>query len=103
MQTIHILNGDCLFDPLQEASVNGDYFVCRECLIEGPVAADSLDNFLKQRAEYISKEYRVKEDEYLNRTASVFRQLTQLPEFSNLYLWFEDDLFCQVNLWFILS
>jgi hypothetical protein len=103
METIHILNGDCLLEQLQQTSLTGNFIVCREALVEGPVGANSLADFWKQRAAFIAQAYTVSEDEYFSKTVSGLQQLTSLPENSNVYLWFEDDLFCQVNLWFMLS
>ena len=32
-----------------------------------------------------------------------FERIQNIPPNSAIYLWFEDDLFCQVNCWFALA
>jgi hypothetical protein len=103
MTTYHILNGDCLADQLRQTKINQDFIVCRECLIEGNVYADNLTNFWTIRAKFIADTYEVSTKEYLNKTVSEFEKLNNLPDNSEICLWFENDLFCQTNMWFVIS
>jgi hypothetical protein len=77
--------------------------VVREALVVGPVNGASLDEFWKVRTEFITESYLVTAEEYRLKTIQEIERLHALPEDTEICLWFEDDLFCQVNLWFILS
>lgn len=100
---IHLLNGDQLANQLQGASFFQSQLVFREALIVGPVTSSGLDEFWKLRTEFITTSYGVTAEEYSQKTISEIEQLDSLPEDTEICLWFEDDLFCQVNLWFMLS
>ena len=43
----------------------------------------------------------VTEEEYRLKSAAEFEKMRALPEVGQVFLWFERDLFCQVNLWFV--
>jgi len=103
MKPIHILNGDCLAEQLSQSNLNKDFIICRECLVEGDVLAENLEDFWRKRSEFISESYHVTKEEYLNKTVSEFEKLNKLPDHTEICLWFENDLFCQVNMWFIIS
>ena len=103
MTTYHLLNGDCLAEQLRLTHINQDFIVCRECLIVGPVVADSLDVFWNIRAQFIASTYQESGEKYFDKTVDELNKLSNLPEHSEICLWFENDLFCQVNMWFVLS
>lgn len=97
----HILNGDVLKEQLS-GKINGSIIVARECLIDGPVSASEFEAFFKMRAAFIQEAYPVKgEEPYFQETVSEFRKILNIPNNTTINLWFEDDLFCQVNFWFI--
>ncbi len=103
MATFHILNGDCLAENLKRTSVNQNFIVFRECLIDGPVNADSIADFWAVRADYMAGNYNTLTDEYFCKTVKEINKLSAIAENSQICLWFENDLFCQVNMWFLLS
>lgn len=100
---IHILNGDQLAGQLQEAFFFEAHLIFREALIVGPVLATSLDEFWKIRSGFICESYGVSKEAYFQQTVSEFERLYSLPKNTEVCLWFEDDLFCQINLWFLVS
>jgi len=77
--------------------------VFREALIVGPTQAIGLDEFWKVRTAFITASYGATAEEYTQKTVLEIERLNSLPEDTEICLWFEDDLFCQVNLWFVLS
>lgn len=99
----NILNGDYLAYQLEKTSVEGEIIVCREALVKGNLQADNLEDLWKIRAESISEDYQVKKESYYTKVVTEFEKILQIPESSEVNLWFEDDLFCQVNLWFCLT
>lgn len=101
MKTFHILNGDCLAEQLKATKINQDFIICRECLIDGNVSADSLSEFWKIRAKFITDTFGA--DDYFQKVVQEFDKIQHLPEDSEVCLWFENDLFCQVNMWFVLN
>jgi len=99
----HITNGDYLAESLKKTSIEGKVIVCREALVTGDLKADSLKEFWEIRAQSISEDYNVSKESYYEKTVSEFEKILNIPEGSKVNLWFEDDLFCQVNLWFCIS
>jgi len=99
----HILNGDCLKEQFPH-TLEGELIVFRECLVDGPVAAKSMEELYTRRAHFIATYHtNFKEETYYQKTVSEIEKIKDIPSGSKVNLWFEDDLFCQVNLWFILS
>ncbi len=100
---IHILNGDALQERFPK-SLKGKQLVCRECLVEGPVNAIDLKTFYTTRKKYLNAQYGhlVKRD-YTKDIQAIFNLMTRLPKNAEINFWFEDDLFCQVNLWFCIT
>ena len=101
--THHILNGDCLADHLKETNLNGDYIICREALIDGPIQSGNLETFWSARAAYIQETYHDNTENYFSRVVPEFLKIRSISPDAEVCLWFEHDLFCQVNMWFVMS
>jgi hypothetical protein len=99
----HVLPGDAQVAEFNKTNLEGKLIVCREALIDGPIDADSLDEFWQQRALYISGVHGDDEIEYHEKVADPLSKLTELNGEDEVNLWFEYELFCSVNLWFCLS
>jgi len=98
----HILNGDALKAQLPK-SITGEIIVARECLVDGPVEGSTLEALYETRTQFLSSAYGGNEEiDYYQKTISEFEKIQRIPHGAEINLWFEDDLFCQVNLWFIL-
>ncbi|WP_221411228.1 DUF1835 domain-containing protein [Epilithonimonas xixisoli] len=102
-QIFHITNGDYLTNDLKKIPIVGEIIVCREALVSGDLKSESLEEFWKVRAKSISEDYNVSEESYYEKSVSEFEKILKIPEGSEVHLWFEDDLFCQVNLWFCIT
>lgn len=100
MKTYHILNGDALKHQFPEDKIPGELIVTRECFVEGPVKPKSKDQFFKQRAEFIAEAYG--DHDYENKVIPELSKISQIKD-GAVTLWFEEDLFCQINLWFVCS
>lgn len=98
MNVFHILNGDCLAEKFPK-SLEGEIVIWREALIDGPV---SNDDFFENRKKFISENYD-SERSYEDLVVREFQKIQSVPVNSEIYFWFEDDLFCQVNFWFLVS
>ena len=95
----HILNGDCLKEQFPK-EINGELIVARECLVDGDVSGTTLKEFWKNRANYLSEKNPENKAKYFLQTVPEFEKVINIPNGSEINLWFEEDLFCQVNLWF---
>jgi hypothetical protein len=95
----NILNGDSLAYSFSDAKIEGEIIVVREGLIVGDLSGDNLHEFWQSRARYM----RIKEAEYNNSVVKEFEKIMNAPDNSEFNLWFEYDLFCQVNMWFVIS
>ena len=102
-RTFHILNGDALLDFFPESILSGEIIVARECLVDGPVTGKTLEEFWETRADFIADEYEEEKESYFFDVVSEFNRISLIPPDSEVNLWFEEDLFCQVNLWFCMS
>ncbi|NUY79609.1 DUF1835 domain-containing protein [Flavobacterium sp. MAH-1] len=94
----NILNGDALAYSFPDSKIEGDIIVVREALIDGDLSGNDLHAFWHSRAEYLQST----ESEYHDKVVSEFEKIRNAPEDSEFNLWFEYDLFCQVNMWFVI-
>ena len=99
----HVLPGDSLVETFEKTNIEGEIIVCRECLIEGDLEAENLEDFWQFRENYLSKTYPKSENFYGENVRSEFEKLLNVSPDDEVNLWFEYELFCQVNLWFCLS
>ena len=95
----HILNGDSLAYSFPDARIEGNVIVMREALIDGALSGDNLHQFWQSRARYLN----ITETEYNNAVVKEFEKIMNATDHSAFNLWFEYDLFCQVNMWFVIS
>lgn len=100
-KTYHVLNGDALKEQFP-ASISGDRIIMRECLVDGDVSGDTMESFFANRAVYLNKTYGEVEDGYYERESiPELTKIIDIPDGAEINLYFEDDLFCQVNFWFV--
>lgn len=101
----HILPGDSIIEPFRETNIAGEIIVCRECLIDGDLSAESLEEFWRVREDFLKDAYgetQKSDDFYKQNVRGEFEKLLNTPKDTELNLWFEYELFCQANLWFCL-
>ncbi|MFN8312298.1 MAG: hypothetical protein U0289_05785 [Cyclobacteriaceae bacterium] len=60
-------------------------------------------NFWDSRADYMIQQYHLARADYFRLTVDELKRIEEIPAGAEVCLWFEDDLFCQVNMWFVLS
>ncbi|RIW15160.1 DUF1835 domain-containing protein [Algoriphagus lacus] len=99
----HILNGDALAAQFPD-SIPGERIIFRECLMDGPVTADSGEEFWKKREDFLRTNFpEVQDLNYQTEVRDEILKIKSIGSDDQIYCWFEEDLFCQVNLWFILN
>jgi hypothetical protein len=99
----HILNGDALAEKFPKEALEGECIVFRECLVEGPLDGETPAAFWETRARFIAETYGETRAGYEAKVVALVQQFRQLPGGAEVNLWFEHDLFCQVNTWFLLA
>lgn len=97
---VHILNGDALRERFP-GSLAGRQIVARECLVDGDVEGNTLEQVGRSREEFLLAVYGVPVQEYQEHSLAELKKIQSIPNGEEIALWFEDDLFCQVNLWFV--
>ena len=99
----HILNGDALLDKFPQ-QIKGERIVFRECLVDGPVAPADGEELWQIREAFILKNYpEASAGDYEVNSYREILKIKSIPAESKIYCWFEEDLFCQVNLWFLFN
>ena len=99
---LHITNGSCLTENLEELGYKGDILTWHEMLCEGPaVEKIESDEFLELRKDFFSTYYDLEMDEDEFRVE--LNKLNQPDDYSEIVLWFEYDLFCHINLLAVVS
>lgn len=97
-----ILNGDALAEKFPSKELPGQVVVIREAFIEGPLTKMFSNDFWENRIDFVLHTYEAGKDEYENQFLSQLRILDTIKSGDKVYLWFEDDLFCLVNLLFTI-
>lgn len=96
---LNITNGDSAAGTLSEAGIEGKIIPWRDVLHEGPVDASlSLEELSKQRARFISER---RWDDFAHVSGNFAerdRVIQHLDYFDEIVLWFEDDLYDQLQL-----
>jgi hypothetical protein len=101
---LHIHNGDDAAGIAKESTIPGEHFVWREALIEGPAPADvSPSEWRKLRAAHLSDFYELDPIETENELQAQEEKLASYFDHDEVILWFEHDLFCQINLLYLLD
>lgn len=101
--TWHVLTGDALLASFPKGKLDGSLVIIRECLIEGPVNADSSSNLFEKRKAYLNHTYPESNIDYEDDVVFEFEKLKAISEDDEVNFWFEHDLFCQTNFWFTLT
>ncbi|KYG77209.1 DUF1835 domain-containing protein [Roseivirga spongicola] len=98
--SLHILNGDSTLQLFKQTTIEGETFVWREVLAEGPVHSDfNSEDFWNQRRAFITQSFDTTVEQYNQDVYLPFKKLSsQLSQYSEIVLWFEYDLFCQINM-----
>lgn len=101
---LHILNGDATARILKETELPGHRLSWREALMCGPAPrTDSQKEWLSIRANHLSEAYGRTVPECHERLSHQEACLSSSVEHDEVILWFEFDLFCQINLLYLLN
>ena len=103
LRRIALLNGDCLAEQLKGAELPLEQIIFREALVSGPLGGATWEEFWETRGRFLTQNYGATVHEVQEKTVAELEKIRSLADGVELSLWFEDDLFCQVNLWFVLN
>lgn len=101
---LHITNGDAFTERLKKLDIKGDIITWREMLCEGKTLTHvGSESFWKTRFEFLHKNYKVSKSWFIEKTLKEYRSLCNHKQQDQIVLWFEYDLFCQVNMLAVIS
>ncbi len=101
---LHITNGDAFTERLGTLKLKGDVITWREMLCEGKTLNNvGSEKFWKTRFEFLNKNYKVSKSWFIEKTLKEYRSLCNHKQQDHIVLWFEYDLFCQINMLAVLS
>lgn len=104
MEILHILNGDATAYPFRKSGIPGDTLIWREILSEGPAPGNvTEEEFWRVRFHWLGETFKEREEELESKVGGERGRLEQFRDFSEVVLWFEHDLVCQVNLIYLLN
>ena len=106
MSVLHITNGDCAVELMKQAGLSGDFLPWRDIFHDGPVPAGlSLAELSTQRAEFIAGfiDGAGSVADVAQRFAERDKQFRSLEKYDTIRLWFEHDLYDQLQLLQILN
>lgn len=101
---LNITNGDSAIETMKEADISGEFLPWRDVLHDGPVPADlSLEDLSEVRAQFISDcgwgDWAEIQRGFIERDS----QLRGCNEYEKILLWFEHDLYDQLQILQILD
>ena len=103
LPTLHILNGDATLPAFTAAKLPGQVLVWREILSQGPaIAGIPEETFWLKRQAYINSTYGETAASYKQKVLDEILRLEAAGAFFEVVLWFDSDMMCQVNLFYLL-
>jgi len=101
---LHVTNGDSAADLIREAGIPGEILPWRDVLHDGPVPRDlSLAELSRVRASYLASAGAGEFSELAQEFVARDTLLERFPDFGQLVLWFEWDIYDQLQLIQILD
>ena len=101
---LNITNGDSAVHLMREASIPGEYLPWRDVLHEGPVQADlSLQQLSNRRARFIAERGWMDLVSLEQDFAERDQTLIHCADYDQVVLWFEHDLYDQLQIVQILD
>lgn len=101
---LHIHNGDSTAGTLRESGFPGEHFAFREALATGPAPQGLVkDAWFDVRANHLVEETELDAATIRQELAQLDASLTNISGHEEIILWFEHDLFCQINLVYLLD
>jgi hypothetical protein len=101
---LHITNGDLTTNYLKKLKFSGSFITWREMLCEGKTTTDvGSENFWKNRFHFLNSSYKITKKKFIDYTLKEYRNLCNQKAQKEIVLWFNYNLFCQINMLAVLS
>jgi len=101
---LHIHNGDSAAGTAKKAGIPGEHLAWREALVCGPAPGGlAADQFRNLRARHLAAAYGVDLTKCENELRTQEETLSRFSDHEEVVLWFEHDLFCQIQLIYLLD
>lgn len=101
---LNITNGDCAVEVMKKADIPGEFLPWRDVLHEGPVPAElSLEELSQVRAEFIVSRGWGKPEAVHRDFVERDNTLKSVNDYDKVILWFEHDLYDQLQIIQILD
>jgi hypothetical protein len=101
--SLHVTNGDAVIYAFKKAGILGTHLPWRDVLHEGPVPATALEHCSKIRGAYLASRGFGKAIKIFHDLQSRDAVIRRAGEFDEVVLWFEHDLYDQLQILQILS
>lgn len=101
---LHLANGETTVAGLEAAGIGGEKHACDDVFLWGPVRGGLRDEqSWQERAEYLEAWASLPADRYLGSVQEREQVLVRAGEYEEVVVWSEEDLLCQVGLWWLLE
>lgn len=101
---LHIVNGESTAETLKRTKIKGEIFSFKDTLINGPApATQNPHEWRAVRVQHLMDTYGLERDETEKEYKSQEAVLDSATDHDEVVLWFEFDLFCQLNLLYLLD
>lgn len=101
---LHITNGDTTTKYLKKLKFSGEFITWREMLCEGKTTSDvGSEDFWRNRFDFFKTTYKVSKQKFIDYTLKEYRSLCKKKDQKEIVLWFEYDLYSQINMLAIIS
>jgi len=101
---LHIHNGDSTAGTARKTTVPGEHLAWREALVCGPTPAGLHDDeFRRVRAVHLTGAYGADIEKCEKELREQEETLARFSDHEEVVFWFEHDLFCQVQLIYLLN
>src|SRR5258707_14070573 len=100
---LHIHNGDSAAGTAKKSDIPGEHLAWREALVCGPTPGNlSIDEFCQLREQHLADAYGANLERTEQELLAQEETLARFSDHEEVVLWFEHDLFCQVQLIYLL-
>ena len=101
---LHIVNGGSTAETLKLTKIKGEIFSFKDTLINGPApATKNPHEWRAVRIQHLTDTYGLERSECEKEFLSQEAALDSAAKQDEVVLWFEHDLFCQLNLLYLLD
>lgn len=103
-QFLHVLNGDSTLSMMNKQKIEGNKVVWREVLCEGKTnPAVGSPEFWQERMNFFETFFEAEQAQFEDYAIKEFEKLKDFQSYDEVVLWFEHDLFCQINMLALIS